>query len=89
MRLHCAFDDRPPRHWSEAHGYLCDGCWWYSDAALAKNRLPLTFVSLFGYCEPRTPPVPCVCCGSDNRVEVGGNGRHCGLCIDRGHDEDD
>ena len=91
MRLHCSFCNQPPRHWSEAHGYLCDGCWWYSDEALTKQHRVLTWRNLLGYMAPRTPGVPCKCCGCDSRPEAfgGGDGTYCGLCLDRGHAEDD
>ena len=74
------------------HGYLCDGCWWYSDAALTKqHRATLTWRDLLGYMQSRTPGVPCKNCGCDSRPESfgGGDGVYCGLCLDRGYDEDD
>lgn len=75
---------------------------WFSDEANRKmeeierlqaagERVP--FELLAGLCEPRVQPTSgerCVCCGSDARPESfgGGDGKHCGLCIGRGHEEE-
>lgn len=71
----------------------------YSDAALAKQaewdrieaaggKPPLSL--LYGIAEPRVKPTAderCHCCGLDARPEWGGNGTHCSVCIERGHDD--
>lgn len=73
----------------------------YSDAALEKQAaierlsaegqtVPLAM--FYGMCEPRVQPTDaerCQCCQSDAREGAGGDGRHCGLCLDRGHGESD
>jgi hypothetical protein len=73
---------------------------WYSDEALAKQAEikrrtatgePITTDLMLGVLEPRVHASEgerCHCCGSDAREEVGGNGRHCGVCMGRGHDEE-
>jgi hypothetical protein len=56
----------------------------------AGERVPLDL--MFGLYEPATHATEaerCVCCQGDARPEWGGNGKHCQLCIGRGHDEDE
>lgn len=74
----------------------------FSEAALAKqaevDRLraagePVPLVLMWGIFEPAVPPIEaerCAHCGADARADhmFGGDGRFCGLCLDRGRDED-
>lgn len=73
----------------------------YSAAAIAKQDevdrlteqgLPVPFTLLAGIAEPAVPAQPherCRGCGADARTGSfgGGDGRWCGLCLDRGRDK--